>query len=65
MTELTKIWLEQLYDEEIEEVKGTISNERGFLKGSADAEEMLMHQDNIEELLNYLETLQELKKGVE
>lgn len=57
---MTKIWLEQLYQNEIEEVEGAIANERIWGLGGSEFSE-----SNIAELEEYLETLNELKAGVE
>lgn len=66
MHETVKIWLEKLGNPtaeeikaEIEEVKGTIANER--LWAYADN----IHYDNIEVLAEYLEVLKEMLKNKE
>ena len=48
-------------DEEIEEVKGTISNENVWLNGSFTEEERECHSQNIATLTAYLCSLEELK----
>lgn len=58
MSEMVKIWLEKLYEKEIEEVKGTIQNEHIWELGY-DGEEPNPHTENIENLKEYLETLKE------
>lgn len=45
--------------EEIDDVKGTISNERLFQKGSNTDEEVIMHEQNIVDNLEYLQWLEE------
>ncbi len=51
-------------DEEIEEVNGTISNERLWLMGSSSQEEIAGHNQNIADLAAYLEWLEsEERKG--
>lgn len=60
MTEHVRIWLTNLYENEIKEVEGTIDNERLWADGSSTKEERKMHEDNIEELEIYLENLEEL-----
>ena len=56
MSETVKIWLEELYTKEIEEIKGTISNEHLWELGY-DGEEPNPHTENIEVLTEYLEVL--------
>jgi hypothetical protein len=58
MHETVRIWLEELYKKEIEEVKGTISNEHLWELGY-DGEEPNPHTENIEVLEEYLEKLEE------
>lgn len=60
MTERVRIWLTNLYENEIKEVEETIDNERLQADGSDTKEERKMHEDNIEELEIYLENLEEL-----
>ena len=64
MTENMKIWLEQLYDNEIEDTKATIANEHLWELGH-NGEEPNPHTENIEQLHEYLEVLEELKQKVE
>lgn len=64
MTEMIKNWLTQLYDTEIEEVKGTISNNKLLIYGAKDKSEEYMYAQNEMELREYLEVLGELKKEV-
>ena len=58
MNETVRIWLEELYKNEIEEVKGAIDNERIWELGY-DGEEPNPHTENIEVLEEYLEVLEE------
>ena len=61
--ETVQIWLDQLkiagtdIKEEIEEVLGTISNERLWLKGASNEEEAFCHMQNIADLSEYLNRL--------
>lgn len=48
-------------DEEIEEAKGTISNENIWLNGSSTDEERELHSENIATLTYYIEKLEEMK----
>ena len=57
MNETVKIWLKELYSKEIEEIKGTISNEHIWEIGY-DGEETNPHTENIEVLKEYLEVLE-------
>jgi hypothetical protein len=58
MNETVKTWFEELYKNEIEEIKGTISNEHLWELGY-DGEEPNPHTENIEVLEEYLERLEE------
>lgn len=58
MNETVKIWFEELYKKEIEEIKGTISNEHIWELGY-DGEEPNPYTENIEMLQEYLELLEE------
>ena len=65
--ELIEIWIDDFkesgksLDEEIEQVKGTISNERIWQKGSDTQEQIDMHEQNIVDLEVYLEWLEDEK----
>ena len=59
MSETVKIWLKELYKKEIEEIEGTISNERLWELGYNGDEPINPHTENIEMLTEYLETLKE------
>ena len=65
MNEMIKFWLTDLYEREIEEIKGTISNNRLCILGAADEEEERMFIQNEVDMREYLEILEELKKKVE
>jgi hypothetical protein len=61
MHETVKLWFEELYKKEIEEIKGTISNEHLWELGY-DGEEPNPHTENIAVLQEYLERLEEKLK---
>lgn len=63
MNETVKIWFEELYKKEIEEIKGTISNEHIWELGY-DGEEPNPYTENIEMLQEYLELLEEKLKEI-
>lgn len=65
MNEMIKFWLRAMYDENIEDAKGTIENEKLWEKGSSSKEEKQMHLDNIKVIEEYIEVLEELKEDVE
>ena len=50
--------------EEIDDVKGTIDNERIWQNGSSSQEEIDMHEQNIADYEAYLEWLESELKGV-
>lgn len=58
MDEMVKFWFEELYKKEIEEIKGTISNEHLWELGY-NGEEPNPHTENIERLKEYIEALNE------
>lgn len=68
MSETVKIWMKEFIsekkdiDEEIKQVKGTIENEELWKRGSRDKEEA-DHQDNINELKEYLDWLLDRKEN--
>lgn len=59
MNETVRIWFEELYKKEIEEIEGTISNERLWELGYDGDEPVNPHTENIELLTEYLEALKE------
>ena len=63
MNEMIKFWLTDLYEREIEEIKGTISNNRLCILGAANEEEHMFIQNEMD-MREYLEVLEELKKKV-
>lgn len=65
MNEMIKNWLTKLYEREIEEIKGTISNNKFLIHGAANEEEERMFIQNEVDMKEYLEVLEELKKKVE
>ena len=65
MNEMVKNWLIKLYEREIEEIKGTISNNHLCILGAADEEEERMFIQNEVDMREYLDVLEELKKKVE
>ena len=65
MTEMIKNWLIHLYETEIEDTKGTISNNHLCILGAANEEEERMFMQNEVDMKKYLEVLEELKKEVE
>lgn len=60
MNEMIKHWLIKLYEREIEETQGTISNENLWMFGSETKEEEKMHIDNMANLNEYVATLKTL-----
>ena len=64
MNETVKIWLEELYKKEIEDVKGTISNEHLWELGYNGSEPVNPHTENIESLTEYLGILEEKLKEI-
>ena len=63
MDEMVKIWVQNLYNEEIDNATKAISNERLWLKGSTTAEEQNSHIENIRRYEEYIETLEGLKES--
>ena len=59
MSETVRIWFEELYKKEIEEIEGTISNERLWELGYGGSEPVNPHTENIEVLTEYLGLLRE------
>lgn len=64
MTEMIKFWLTQLYEREIKEALGSISNERIWLMGTDVWEEEKMHLDNMANLNEYIATLRTLLNNI-
>lgn len=65
MNEMIKFWLTELYEREIEDTKGTISNNHLCILGAANEEEERIFIQNEVDMKKYLEVLEELKKKVE
>lgn len=64
MNETVKNWLIELYEREIKEALGLISNERIWLMGSDVWEEEKMHLDNMANLNEYITTLKILLNDI-
>ena len=64
MNEMVKNWLIELYEREIKEALGSISNERTWLMGSNVWEEEKMHLDNMTNLNEYITTLKILLNDI-
>lgn len=64
MSEMVKNWLIELYEREIKEIKGTISNNHLCILSAANEEEERMFIQNEMDMREYLEVLEELKKKV-
>lgn len=65
MNEMVKYWLIQLYEKEIEEVEGTISNNKLCIYGAANADEEYMFIQNEMDMREYIDVLKELKNNIE
>lgn len=64
MSEMVKNWLIELYEREIEEALGSISNERIWLMGTDVLEEEKMHLNNMANLNEYITTLKTLLNDI-
>lgn len=64
MNEMVKNWLIKLYEREIEEALGSVSNERIWLMGADMWEEEKMHLDNMANLNEYITTLKILLNDI-
>ena len=64
MNEIVKNWLTELYEREIEEALGSISNERTWLMGTEVWEEEKIHLNNITNLNEYITTLKILLNDI-
>ena len=64
MNEMVKNWLIKLYEREIEEALGSVSNERIWLMGTNVLEEEKMHLDNMTNLNEYITTLKILLNDI-
>ena len=65
MNEIVKIWLEELYIREIEEVKGTIENLKLCELGYDGNEPINPYTENIKVQKEYLEVLEKMLKEKE
>ena len=65
MTELSKLWLIDLLENEMKETLDNIKNHKVWLKGCTSSYEIVMTEDNIQHLYNYHETLNNLKERIE
>ena len=63
MDEMVKIWVQNLYNEEIDNAAKAISNEKLWLKGSSTAMEQNAHMGNIKRYEEHIETLEGLKES--
>ena len=63
MDEMVKKWVQNLYNEEIDNATKAISNERLWLKGSSTTMEQNAHMENIKRYEEYIETLEGLKES--
>lgn len=61
MNEMVKFWFEQLYSNEIEEIKATIENESMWELGY-NGEMPNPHTENIKDLKEYIKLLEEKLK---
>lgn len=64
MTDIMKIRLLAMIDEEMKQVVGMISNETIWMHGSATEEESQMHVSNIADLEEYKDTLLRMREKV-
>lgn len=62
MTNLTKIRMLSMLDEELKQVKGMISNELLWAQGSVDEEQSEMHMENAADLEEYKELLLRMRE---
>ena len=65
MSEIVKIWFEELYKKEIEESKETIKNEKMWELGYCGDEPVNPHTENIAALNEYIEVLEEKLKELQ
>lgn len=64
MNEMIKFWLTDLYEREIDDIKGTISNNHLCILGAENEEDERMFIQNEMDMIEYLEVLEELRKKV-
>lgn len=65
MNETVKIWLENLINKEIDDVRGNIKNREIWLLGCSDKEVMQIQLDRLSLYNEYLTTLKILKNRIE
>jgi hypothetical protein len=65
MKELTKIWFEDLFREELEDVEANIENNKLWLLSAPSEDEAQGFQYTIEALEEYKATLENFKKQIE
>lgn len=65
MNETVKIWLENLINKEIDDVRGNIENRKIWLLGSSDKEAIQIQLDNLCLDSDYLAALKALKNRIE
>lgn len=65
MNETVKIWLENLINKEIDDVRGNIKNREIWLLGCSDKEVMQIQLDNLLLDSDYLAALKTLKNRIE
>lgn len=65
MNEMIKYWLINLYESEIEEVEGTISNNKLLIYGAKNADEEHMFIQNEMDMREYIDVLKELKNNID
>lgn len=64
MSDIMKIRMLAMLDEEIKEVEGTISNNRIWMLGSNNEDDMILFQSNIDDLEEYKEALHKMRTQV-
>ena len=65
MNETIKLWLTNLYEKEIEDVKRTMSNNHLCVQSSTTEDDEHMFIQNEMDMKEYLEVLEELKMEIE
>ena len=64
MSDITKIRLLSMLDNELRQVAGMISNEELWLLGSSDEEQRSLHEENLVNLGEYKYTLLRMRRQV-
>ena len=62
LDEMQMFWFKKMLTDEIDNLQGTISNERLFQKGSDTQEQVDMHEENICRLVSFEAFLQDIVK---